>query len=241
MPLADGKEDGGAAAADELRVTLPAPVHRHACITVTTIREPKKDEPQRLIRQSEIIRFAVFPERKFAKNIRDWFQRELAANNIVADDVSGITPNGASDGQAGLRLIVALAQKVDTCHQHQLQNAIKHALGLSGKPCQNKVAKKLIQVNARIPALANKSQPFFKAIVQAQLDAAVPPHGVIHPRNYSATRWGGLQELCDVNGVLRPAVVAAVEQYKLDHRNEKDVLAQFHGHGHHLTDEAGFT
>jgi len=125
----------------------PADKSSYACITVTTICEPKRDEPQRLDRRSEVISFAVFEQRKFAENIRDWFKRELAANNIVADDVSGITPDGASDGQAGLRLIDALAQKVDTCHQHQLQSAIKWALGLSGQPCQNKAAKKLIQVN----------------------------------------------------------------------------------------------
>ena len=171
----------------------PADKSSYACITVTTICEPKRDEPQRLNRRSEVISFAVFQERKFAENIKAWFERELAANNIVADDISGITPDGASDGQAGLRLIDALAQKVDTCHLHQLQSAIKWALGLSGQPCQNKAAKKLIQVNARIPALANKSQPFFKAIVQAQLDAGVPPRGVIHPRNHSATRWAGLK------------------------------------------------
>ena len=50
---------------------------------MTTIREPKRDEPQRLFRQSEIISFAVFEERKFAENIKAWFERELAANSIV--------------------------------------------------------------------------------------------------------------------------------------------------------------
>jgi hypothetical protein len=204
----------------------PADKSSYACITVTTICEPKRDEPQRLDRRSEVISFAVFEQRKFAENIRDWFKRELAANNIVADDVSGITPDGASDGQAGLRLIDALAQRVDTCHLHQLQSAIKWALGLSGQPCQNKAAKKLIQVNARIPALANKSQVFYKAIVQAQLDAGVPLRTIIRPRNPSETRWGGLKELADVNGVFRPAVVPAVEQYKIDHRNEKDAITE---------------
>ena len=63
-------------------------------------------------------------------------------------------------------------------------------------------------------------------IVQAQLDAGVPLRSIIRPRNPSETRWGGLKELADVNGVFRPAVVPAVEQYKIDHRNEKDAITE---------------
>ncbi len=40
----------------------PANKSSYACITVTTICEPKRDEPQRLYRRSEVISFAVFEE-----------------------------------------------------------------------------------------------------------------------------------------------------------------------------------
>jgi hypothetical protein len=204
----------------------PADKSSYACITVTTIREPKRDEPERLTRESEIISFTRFDERKFAENIKAWFEEELAANNIVANDVSGITPDGASDGQAALRLIDALAQKVDTCHQHQLQSSVKWCVGVNGTTSENREAKQLIRVNARIPALANKSQTFFKTIVKGQLDAGVPPRSLVHPRNPSDTRWGGIYELAAVNSMLRPVVDPAVEQYKVEHRTEKHAITE---------------
>jgi len=59
----------------------------------------------------------------------DWFTIELDKVGIKAASISGITPDGAADGQAGL--VLAGGEKVDTCHLHQLQRGLLYCMGVN--------------------------------------------------------------------------------------------------------------
>jgi hypothetical protein len=75
--------------------------------------------------RSDIVDFNVFPySEKTGDNVKSWFLQVLNQNQIKHSMVSGITPDGAADGQCGLRLIDTLRDKVDTCMLHQLQRAV---------------------------------------------------------------------------------------------------------------------
>ena len=51
---------------------------------------------------SDIVDFNVFPySEKTGDNIKSWFLQVLIQNNIKHSMVSGITPDGSSDGQGG--------------------------------------------------------------------------------------------------------------------------------------------
>ena len=74
---------------------------------------------------------------------------------------------------------------------------------------------------------ARKQEPAFLQGNRASAVGCGRPAARRHsPEEPLRDSLGGLKELCDVNGVLRPAVVPAVEQYKIDHRNEKDAITE---------------
>ena len=85
------------------------------------------DDPQLLL-LSEIIAFDVFPHSsKTGENIKKWLLSALEKNKLTHEMVSGVTPDGASDGQCGLSLIATLCEKVDTCNLHQLQRGVLYS------------------------------------------------------------------------------------------------------------------
>ena len=54
--------------------------------------------------QSEVLDFNIFPStEKTGENIKSWFVDAIAAYDIDHGMISGITPDGAADGQCGLR------------------------------------------------------------------------------------------------------------------------------------------
>ena len=59
----------------------------------------------------------------------EWFTIELDKVGIKAASISGITPDGAADGQAGL-VLAGFGEKVDTCHLHQLQRGLLYCQAL---------------------------------------------------------------------------------------------------------------
>ena len=56
-----------------------------------------------LLARSEVLDFDVFPNTEHTGiAIRNWFESLLAGKGIKIDCISGVTPDGASDGQCGL-------------------------------------------------------------------------------------------------------------------------------------------
>ena len=68
---------------------------------------------------SEVLDFEVFPSTAHTGiAIKEWFGSVLEAKGIRISCLSGATPDGAADGQLGLRLVDGLADKVDTCNRY---------------------------------------------------------------------------------------------------------------------------
>jgi hypothetical protein len=196
---------------------------------MTTLCEPsnEKGPNAQLYLRSEIIDFNVFPStEKTGANIKAWFLAVLASHNIDHSLVTGITPDGAADGQCGLGMIDTLAEKVDTCLLHQLQRAVLFSVGLAGSTCRNTEAKDLLRKNNRVVMLSRQSLAVNKAIKQAQLDADVPDHKLLSLVRTATTRWGN--QYCQIsrNNVLRPAIDPSVEKYKKDNKGNKEAIVE---------------
>lgn len=142
----------------------------HGCIMLTTVAEPgavwknAKTHPQ-LYLKTEILTMAAFPlGRKTGENIKAWFLNELSRAGLKHSSISGVTPDGAADGQCALSLIPELREKVDTCHLHQLQRAVLFAIGMAGAVTRNSYAKTLLSQHARIVQLTRQSGTVSKAV-----------------------------------------------------------------------------
>ena len=77
-------------------------------------RPKEMDRPQLLL-QKEVLDFDIFPLSEHASaNIATWLKAVLVHNNITFDMITGLTPDGAADGQAALNSIPQLGEKTDT-------------------------------------------------------------------------------------------------------------------------------
>ena len=84
----------------------------YACITETDVQEPtheylRKLRPEQLpqlLLRCGVVAFEQFPHSEHtAANIRDWLREVANAKGVqLANDLTGITPDGAADGQAAL-------------------------------------------------------------------------------------------------------------------------------------------
>ena len=113
--------------------------HTHVAysgINAVTVREPREvvftagstgtakspAKPPQLYAMSEVLNFDVFPLTEHTgENIKVELVATLAKKKIKHTAISGLSPDGAADGQCGLALIPDLAEKVDTCSLHRIQ------------------------------------------------------------------------------------------------------------------------
>ena len=199
-----------------------------ACVSATEVQEPQSgmDDPQ-LFLTSEIIEFCVFPfSSKTGENIKKWLLGVLSSNGIDHSMVSGVTPDGAADGQCGLSLIPTLAEKVDTCILHQLQRSILFSLGLAGVTSKNPELKQLLRKHSRVVMLSRQSLSVGKAIRMAQINAGVPDHALTSTVATMVTRWGNQYQQLTRNCTLRLAIDPTVEAYKKANKGEKEAIVE---------------
>ena len=151
----------------------------------------------------------------------------LKDQSLEHQDVSGIPPDGASDGQCGLSLITTLvAEKVDTCNLHQLQRAVLVALGLTGATCKNPEAKSNLRKHNRIVMLGNQNLKVPASINSYQKAAGVPDHKFLGMQKTCVTRWGNQFIQLDRNLLLRIAIDPSVDKYKKDNKGEKEAIIE---------------
>ena len=106
---------GGACIGIQLDMWTDSTTHTaYGCVGMTSVVDPTKDEDgAQLWVRSELLDFNVFPKTsKTGENIKTWFLGVLDSNGLPHDLITGITPDGAADGQCGLSLIPTLAEKV---------------------------------------------------------------------------------------------------------------------------------
>lgn len=201
----------------------------YACLTMTSVTEPKNTTGKKVAfgLLSEILDFNVFPfTRKTGANIKAWMLGVLVAHGIDHRMVSGITPDGASDGQCGLADIQDLAETVDTCFLHNLQRGVLFSIGLAGASCKNVEFKALLRKHGRVVMLSNQSLAVTKSINTAQDNAGVPDYKLLGLVKTATTRWGNQYEQIDRNCVLRPAIDPAVEEFKRANKGEKEAIVE---------------
>lgn len=175
--------------------------------------------------KSEVLDFDVFPLTEHTGiNIRDWFVEVLKKKMIKVPAVSGVSPDGASDGQLGLRLVEGLADKVDTCNVHGLQRAVLYSTGHAGN--KNPDAKMLCKSHNRIAQLKNQSRAVSDGVRNTQISAVVPLSKVLTTVDTCTTRWGNQFRQIERNNVLRPVIDPVVEAYKRDNRGKKDAIVE---------------
>ena len=199
-----------------------------AAVTGTVVEEPTPGmQPQRLWLSTQLIDFAVFPfTSKTGENIKTWLLSVLSDKSIAHEDVSGITPDGAADGQCGLAKILSLAEKVDTCNLHQEQRAVLIALGLTGVTCKNPEAKGVLRKNNRVVMLNNQNLKVPAAISTSQAAADVPAHKILGLLKTCVTRWGNQFLQLNRNTLLRLAIDPAVDKFKKENKNEKEAIVE---------------
>jgi hypothetical protein len=206
---------------------------------MVTVREPvvftsgstgvskKKPAPLQLRASSEVLDFDVFPSTEHTGiAIRDWFKGVLDAKGIRLSSVSGVTPDGASDGQCGLRMVDGLADRVDTCNLHSLQRAVLYSTGIAGSTSQNPEFKSTLKGHNRIAQLSNQSRAVSDGIRKGQIDADVPLSQILSTVDTCTTRWGNQFKQVSRSNVLKPVIDPVVDTYKRNNRGKKDAIVE---------------
>jgi hypothetical protein len=150
----------------------------------------------------------------------------LDKNELPHDLITGITPDGAADGQCALGLILTLAEKVDTCQLHVLQRSVLFAVGLAGVTTKNAEANKLFKKHNRVVMLSRQSLAVGKGIREAQLSAKVPAHSLLTLERTATTRWGNQFRQLRTNCQLRLAIDPTVSDYKRGNIGNKEAIVE---------------
>ena len=131
--------------------------------------------------------------------------------------VTGITPDGAADGQCGLAMITSLAEKVDTCQLHQLQRAcmltnsqyeLARTLYLQWLRSANEIVKLPVREGSPRKKQKSISPSLFRgaSLVEGAPAARTPSDG-FDPVTDEVERWERLDpdlysEFIDAGGLL---------------------------------------
>ena len=196
-------------------------------LTAGSTGTPKKTPPPQLFAASEVLGFDVFPKTEHTgAAIRDWFGDLLREKEIRISSISGATPDGASDGQAGLRMIDGLGDKIDTCNLHGLQRSVLYSAGLAGSASGNAAFKATLKAHNRIAQLSNQSRAVSDGIRKGQLASDVPLSKILTTVDTCTTRWGNQFKQVSRNNILKPIIDPVVETYKRDNRGKKDAIVE---------------
>ena len=208
----------------------------YGCITETNVEEPtlellrrlKPEQLPQLLLRSGVVAFEQFPcSEHTGANIRDWLRSVAKDKGVrLRDDLTGICPDGAADGQCALNLMDELAEKTDTCDLHRMQRAVLFSTGQAGAQTKNPSCKWLLRKESRIVTLSNQSRAVNSDIRGAQLSAGIPSHKILTTTRTQATRWGGTYLQISQNHLMHPVLNSAVEKYKRQNRGKKDAIVE---------------
>ena len=183
--------------------------------------------PQLLLR-SGVVAFEQFPQSEHTgANICNWL-RDVAEQKgiILKSDITGITPDGAADGQCALNMMEELNEKTDTCDLHRLQRSVLFSIGLAGAQSKNPESKQLLGQESRLVTLYKQSRAVSSDVRAMQIAAEIPAHKILAPSTTKVTRWGGTFMQIQQNHVLHPVLDPAVEKYKRNNRGKKDAIVE---------------
>ena len=175
----------------------------------------------------EVLEFEQFPFTSHTgQNIKTWFEAALQRKGIQNSCISGITPDGAADGQCAFWLMEELSELVDTCYLHQLQRAVLYSIGLTGKPNRNPGVLVLMKCHRRIVQLNNQSRHVNDDIRDIQIAAGIPLHKLWCLVTTCATRWGNQYNQVHKNCSLRPVLEPAILKFKRENRRDDPAITE---------------
>ena len=190
-----------------------------------TLTRTLENEQAQLELQSELLEFEEFPYTAHtAVNIANWIQATLRKKNLPLSVLTGITPDGASDGVAAIKSIDQLAELLDICLLHQTNRTLLYAMGLTGRPCRNEAAREVIRENRKVVALSNQSRHVNDGIIKVQKKAGVPDHKVLHTVDTCPTRWGNQHDQMTRNITIKAAIEPTVSKHKCSNKEDKVVV-----------------
>ena len=194
---------------------------------ISSSKGQASQRPPQLELQSEVVAFEVFPFTEHTgANIAAWLVRTLDEEGITKPAVSGVSPDGAADGQCAMASIEDLGEKTDTCDLHRLQRAVLKALGLSGATSANPEAKAVLRKNGRVVTLSIQSRAVSDGIRNSQVEQDIPPHLILRTIATATTRWGNQKKQLSRNAVLRPVLDAVIDKYKRENRSNKEAIVE---------------
>jgi hypothetical protein len=198
----------------------------HASYVVDPISQAEL-EAEALVLVSDLLHFKAFPYTSHtATNIKDWLVAVLLSEELPLGAVSGVTPDGASDGQSGVKSIPGFTNKVDVCNLHDLQRAILYSIGLAGpkSACTNQDARDLLRCNGRVVQLSHQSREVSDGIRDFQRDHGIPAHKTLSTVRTNATRWSNQKKQVTRNNMMQPVIDAVLKKYRREHANDTAII-----------------
>ena len=177
--------------------------------------------------EDQLLHFKAFPHTAHTSIlIRDWAIAVLQEEEIPVSAVSGVTADGAADGQGGMRAIPGLQFKVDVCQLHDLQRAVLYSIGLAGPKhaCPNSDFRDLIRINKRLVQLSHQSREVSDAIREWQSEANIPSHKILTTVRTNQTRWSNQKKQISRHNLMRPVLDGVLRRYKREHATDTAVV-----------------
>ena len=187
------------------------------------------DEIDSLIINVDLLHFMAFPFTSHSADaIKEWLVTVLRSEEIPVSAISGVTPDGASDGQSGVKSVPGLSTKTDVCVLHDLQRAVLYAVGLAGPKarCPNQDARDLLRINGRVVQLSHQSREVSDGFRDFQADHKVPSSKILSTVRTNATRWTNQKKQVTRNIIMQPIIDSVLRKYRRDHTDDTAIIVK---------------
>ena len=197
----------------------------YVAVHITFVAETEKG----LNLVDHLLDFHVFPYTSHtADNISRWLVDLLVAHSCPAAQFCGVTPDGASPGLKGLRMVPGLSDLVSVCFQHDMQRAVKYSIGQAGSKvnCPSPDARDLTKINKRVVQFSHQVHEFSAGSRKLQKEADIPQHKWLTTVRSNDTRWGNTYCQLERNNMMRPIIEPFTAAYRREHINDPAILVE---------------
>ena len=175
----------------------------------------------------DLLHFKAFPfTAHTSDNIKEWLVAVLLAEELPATCIAGVTPDGASDGQSGIKSVPGLANKVDVCVLHDQQRCVLYAVGLAGpkQHSPNQDARDLLRSNGRVVQLSHQSREVSDGFRNFQADHEIPASKILSTVRTNATRWTNQKKQITRNCLMQPIIDPVLKKYRREHAGDTSII-----------------
>ena len=187
------------------------------------------NEGDSLVLMNDLLHFKAFPFTAHTGDaIREWFVAVLLTEEIPISSISGVTPDGAADGQSGIKAVPGLLNRVDVCILHDEQRAVLYSVGLAGPKtrCPNQDARDLLRANGRIVQLSHQSREVSDGFREFQAEHTIPASKIISTVRTNATRWTNQQKQVSRNNLMQPIIDPVLRKYRREHSDDTAIIVK---------------